>query len=190
MEFYSNQTVKIFLFKLSKFSFSNCQNFHFQTVKIFFFELSKFSFFKLSKFFFFKLSKFSFSNCQNFPFQTVKIFIFKLSKFSFSNCQNFLFQTLKKFGEYWANNPINQQSLIIPNPFKSHRVNSSNIKIHMKNSLQSLANIKLSKKKYKLYQRKDFIWKKYVLYDFPLFPKSYKKLWEVRGSLSKNFHQN
>ncbi len=28
------QTVKIFLFKLSKFLFSNCQNFSFQTVKI------------------------------------------------------------------------------------------------------------------------------------------------------------
>jgi hypothetical protein len=67
------QTVKISLFKLSKFPFSNCQNFSFQTVKI------------------------SFSNCQNFSFQTVKNFLFKLSKFPFSNCQNFSFQTVKNF---------------------------------------------------------------------------------------------
>jgi hypothetical protein len=85
------QTVKIFLFKLVKFSFSNCQNYPFQTVKIFLFKLSKISFSKLSKF--------SFTNCQNFLFQTVKIFLFqtvkfsffKLSKFSFPNCQNFFF---------------------------------------------------------------------------------------------------
>ncbi len=64
--------LKIFLFKLWKFCFSNCQNFPFQTVKIFHF----------------KLSKFSISNCQNFSFQTVKISHFKLSKFSMSNCQN------------------------------------------------------------------------------------------------------
>jgi hypothetical protein len=85
----------LFLFKLSKFYFSNCQNFLFQTVKIFFFQTVKI--------FLFKLSKFSFLNCQNFPFktvkkflfQTVKNFFFKLSKFSFSNCQNFSFQTVK-----------------------------------------------------------------------------------------------
>jgi hypothetical protein len=76
-----NQTVKIFIFKLSKFSFSNCQNFRFQTVKIFLF----------------KLSNYSFSNCQNFHFQTVKIFVFKLSKFFFSNCQIIPFQTVKFF---------------------------------------------------------------------------------------------
>jgi hypothetical protein len=61
------RTVKISLSKLSKFHFSNCQNFLFQTVKIFFF----------------KLSKFPFPNCQNFIFQTVKISFFKLSKFFF-----------------------------------------------------------------------------------------------------------
>jgi hypothetical protein len=44
------QVLKIFFFKLSKFSFSNCQNFPFQTVKISLF----------------KLSKFLFSNCQFF----------------------------------------------------------------------------------------------------------------------------
>ncbi len=93
--FHGQQTVKISLFKLSKFSFPNCQNFLFQNLKI-----------SLSK-----LSKFPFSNCQNFPFQTVKIFLSKLSKFPFpklskfpfpncqnfpfSNCQNFLFQTVK-----------------------------------------------------------------------------------------------
>jgi hypothetical protein len=48
-----------FLYKLSKFSISNCQNFPFQTVKISLY----------------KLSKFPFTNCQNFPFQTVKIFL-------------------------------------------------------------------------------------------------------------------
>jgi hypothetical protein len=37
------QTVKIFLSKLSKFAFSNCQNFSFQTVKIFLSKLSNFS---------------------------------------------------------------------------------------------------------------------------------------------------
>ncbi len=108
--------VKIFLSKLSKFSFSNCQKFRFQTVKNFVFKLSKFSFpncqkflfqtvkisFQTVKIFLFKLSKIYFSICQNFPFQTVKnflfktvkIFLFKLSKFSFPNCQNFLFQTV------------------------------------------------------------------------------------------------
>jgi hypothetical protein len=83
--------------KLSKFSFSNCQNFPFQTVKI--------SLFKLSKFPFYNSQNFPFANCQNFLFQTVKISLFKLSKFPFSNCQNFpfancqnfLFQTVKIF---------------------------------------------------------------------------------------------
>jgi hypothetical protein len=81
------QTVKISLFKLSKFSFSNCQNSHFQTVKIFLIKLSKFS---LSN-----CQNFPFPNCQNSHFQTVKISLFKLSKFSFSNCQNSHSQTVK-----------------------------------------------------------------------------------------------
>jgi hypothetical protein len=67
------QTVKIFLFKLSKFSFSNCQNFPFQTVKNFLFKLSKF------------------------PFQTVKIFLFKLSKFPFQTVKIFLY--VRKFAK-------------------------------------------------------------------------------------------
>jgi hypothetical protein len=74
---------------MSKFSFSNCQNFPFQTVKIFLFKLSKFSFSNCQNFLS-KLSKFSFSNCQNFPFQTVRIFIFKLSKFPFQTVKIFL----------------------------------------------------------------------------------------------------
>ncbi len=90
------QTVKNFFFKLSKFSFSNCQTFPFQTVKNFFFKLSNFSFLYCQNFFF-KLSNFSFSNCQKFLFQTVKLFLFKLSNFSFSNCQTFPFQTVKIF---------------------------------------------------------------------------------------------
>jgi hypothetical protein len=68
----SFQTVKISLFKLSKFPFSNCQNFPFQNCQNFPFQTVKISLFKLSKFPFSKLSKFPFSNCQNFPFQTVK----------------------------------------------------------------------------------------------------------------------
>ncbi len=51
------QTVKIFIFKLSKFSFLNCQ-------KISFSKLSKFTF-QTVKISLFKLSKFPFSNCQN-----------------------------------------------------------------------------------------------------------------------------
>jgi hypothetical protein len=96
------QTVKISLFKLSKFPFSNCQILTFQTVKFPFFELSKFPFsncqnltFQTVKIYLSKLSKFTFPNCQNFPFQTVKISLFKLSKFPFSNCQNLTFQTAK-----------------------------------------------------------------------------------------------
>jgi hypothetical protein len=104
------KTVKVFLFKLSKFSFSklskltcpNCQSFPFQTVKISFSNRQNFPF-QTVKIFPFQTVKFSFSNCQNFHFQTVKIFLFKLSKFSpfklsnfhFPNCQNFLFQTVK-----------------------------------------------------------------------------------------------
>ncbi len=58
------RTVKISLFKLSKFPFPNCQNFAFRTVKI--------SLSKLSKFLFPNCQKFPFSNCQNFPQISVK----------------------------------------------------------------------------------------------------------------------
>ncbi len=92
-------TVKIFLFKLSKLPFSNCQNYSFQSVKISLFKLSKFPFSNCQNLpfqtlncqnFLFKLSKFPFSNCQNFPFQTVKISLFKLSKFPFQTVKIFL----------------------------------------------------------------------------------------------------
>jgi hypothetical protein len=92
--FFAQGFWRVFLFKLSKFPFLNCQNFPFQTVKISLF----------------KLSKFSISNCQNSLFRTVKISLFKLSKFSFfelskfpfSNCQNFPFPNCQKisFGEH------------------------------------------------------------------------------------------
>jgi hypothetical protein len=85
------QTVKIFVFKLSQFSFSNCQNFPFQTVKIFVFKLSQFSFSNCQNFPFQTVKNFPFQNCQNFPFQTVKIFLSKTVKISIPNCQNFPF---------------------------------------------------------------------------------------------------
>jgi hypothetical protein len=87
---------KIFLFKLSKFSFSNCQNFLFQSVKFFFFKLSKFSFSNVKVFLFKR---------QNFPLQTVKVFLFRLSKFSFSNCQTCLADLLLHFKHKNAPNP-------------------------------------------------------------------------------------
>jgi hypothetical protein len=111
------KTVKVILFKLSKFPsklskffFPNCQNFPFQTVKILIFKTVKFSFQNCQNF--------PFSNCQNFPFQTVKIshfqtvnFFLKLSKFWFSVSR------LKKFEKHWIkitttiNTPNNKKQI-------------------------------------------------------------------------------
>jgi hypothetical protein len=85
------------IFKLSKFSVPNCQNFPFQTVKTFLFKLSKFPFINCQKFPFINCQKFPFINCQNFPIQTVKISFYKLSKISFYKLSKISFSKLSKF---------------------------------------------------------------------------------------------
>jgi hypothetical protein len=140
----------MFLFKLSKFPFLNCQNFPFQTVKMFLFKLSKISFsncqnvpFQTVKISFSKLWKCSFSNCQNFFFQTVKMFLFKLSKFPFSklskfpfsNCQKILVGLPKKIIITWIFLIKHTKSKFPPSPNRFHLKTSNGL---VKNSKKDL----------------------------------------------------